>query len=48
MVFARNLKEKTPVQLFEDFYGEVTGKELDEERRLVVKAATEKAGEEQG
>lgn len=48
LVFARNLKEKTPVQLFEDFYGEVTGKELDEERRLVVKAATEKAGEEQG
>jgi len=46
LVFAQNLKEKTPVQLFEDFYGEVTGKELDEERRLVVKAAAEKAGEE--
>lgn len=48
VLFAGNLKEKTPCKLFEDFYGEVTGKELDEERRLVIKAAIEKAGEVMG
>lgn len=45
---ARALKEKSPYQLFEDFFGQVTGKELGEGQKAVVAEAIEAAREETG
>lgn len=42
---ARQMKEKSPLELFEDFFFEVMGKELGEEQKLSVKEAAEAARE---
>lgn len=43
---AMELKEKSPYRLFEDFFCEVTGKELGEAQKEVVEAAVDTAKEE--
>ena len=40
----QTLKEKHPMELFEDFFGQVTGKELSEEQQKLLEKILEQAG----